>query len=371
MPTPALASTTALGGFDAGVMITASHNPPEYNGVKFHRADGMGYGVTEQCSVEQAYFGRAFRAGTGTTGTLSDAMEAYHALMLDKVTGLRSDLRVVVDAANGAMSGFATRLFKDVGIDVVPVNDVPKAVPDRDAEPKPSTLLNTIRIVRASGAALAVCFDGDADRVVFCDQQGFLGFNEMIGFISRERVKESGKTRIATTVETGRLVDLAVADVGGEVLRGIVGDISVAHLTKDEDCAIGVEQVGHYINPNIGYYPDTLYTSLFLLSRIATPQDIRDFYSTIPRLYYEKAGFECPNSRMPAVTTYLARHAGEVGASDVNLLDGIRLEFEDAWMLLRASGTQPLIRVIVEAESEARMLALLNTGGGLVERALS
>jgi phosphoglucosamine mutase len=206
--------------------------------------------------------------------------------------------------------------------------------------------------------------------VVFCDRHGFLGFNEMIGFVARERVKDSPAKRVATTVETGRLVDLAVADVGGLVLRGMVGDISVAHLTRDEGCCIGVEQVGHYINPSIGYYPDTLYTALFLMSRISSPDDIREFYAGIPRLWYEKAGFRCPNAKLAAVGDFVAAHAGRFGADHVNLLDGVRLEFPDAWMLIRASGTQPLVRVIVEADSEARLSALLQQGEALVAEAL-
>ncbi len=371
LPTPALAGTTALGGYDAGVMITASHNPPEYNGIKVYRPDGMGYGPVEQRAVEAAYFARDFRSGAGMTDMDEGALDAYRAFILRQAAGLRTKLRVVVDAGNGAMAGFATRLFAEAGVDVVPLHDTPKAIPDRDAEPKPATLAETVRHVAETGADLAVCFDGDADRVVFCDRRGFLGFNEMIGFIARERLKDSPTKRVATTVETGRLVDLAVADVGGEVLRGVVGDVSVAHLTNDAACALGVEQVGHYIHPRIGYYPDTLYTALFLMSRIGTAQDIRDFYATIPRLYYEKAGFDCPNDRMAAVTDYLAQRADRFGAREVNLLDGVRLELDDAWVLLRASGTQPLIRVIVEAESEARLQALLRAGSALVTEALS
>ena len=371
LPTPALAGTTALGRYDAGVMITASHNPPEYNGIKVYRPDGMGYGPAEQAAVEAAYFAREFRSGAGTTHADEGALDAYQAFILGQAVGLRTGLRVVVDAGNGAVAGFASRLFRVAGVDVVPLHDTPKAVPDRDSEPKPSSLAGTIRHVAETGADLAVCFDGDADRVVFCDRQGFLGFNEMIGYIAREHLKDSPSRRVATTVETGRLVDLAVAGVGGEVLRGVVGDVSVAHLTKDADCALGVEQVGHYINPAIGYYPDTLYTVLFLLSRISSPRDIRGFYDSIPRLYYEKAGFACPNERMAAVTDYMARRLDRFGAREVNSLDGLRLELDDAWVLLRASGTQPLIRVIVEAETEARLRALLAAGSELVTEALA
>jgi phosphoglucosamine mutase len=371
MPTPALAGTTALGRYDAGVMITASHNPPEYNGIKVYRPDGMGYGPAEEKAVEAAYFARDFGSGAGTIGTDEGALDAYRAFVLRQAAGLETKLRVVVDAANGAMAGFATRLFAEAGVDVEPLHDTPKAIPDRDSEPKPASLAQTVRHVAETGADLAVCFDGDADRVVFCDRQGFLGFNEMIGFIAREWLKESPSKRVATTVETGRLVDLAVADVGGEILRGVVGDVSVAHLTQEAGCALGVEQVGHYIHPRIGYYPDTLYIALFLMSRIGNPQDIRDFYATIPRLHYEKAGFACPNHRMPAVTDYLAQRADRFGAREVNSLDGLRLELDDAWVLLRASGTQPLIRVIAEAESEARLHALLQAGSAFVTEALA
>ncbi len=133
---------------------------------------------------------------------------------------------------------------------VLPINDKPDGTfPGRNPEPKEDTLQSTVAFLRDSKADLAVCFDGDADRVVFCDREGFLGFNEPIAFISRLAVQETGKKAVATTVETGRLLELATQDLGVKVFRGRVGDADVAHLAAETNAAIGVEQVGVYIIP--------------------------------------------------------------------------------------------------------------------------
>jgi len=148
-------------------------------------------------------------------------------------------------------------------------------------------------------------------------------------------------------VETGSLVDLSVKDLGVEVVRGKVGDVPVAHLVKELDAALGVEQVGVYIFPELGYYPDSIFAALFLLSQISDAGEIRRFFQNIPRLFFEKAKVSKP--------------------SKIGTLDGLRLDFSDSWVLMRASGTEPLIRVIAESRSQAQTDELIRKGKELVQ----
>jgi phosphoglucosamine mutase len=250
---------------------------------------------------------------------------------------------------------------------VLPVNDEPDgSFPGRSPEPKEDTLQGTIDFLRQHDADLAICFDGDADRVVFCDKEGFLGFNEPIAFMSRLAVKKTGKKKVATTVETGTLLDLAVKDLGAEVVRGRVGDVPVAHLAQQLDAALGVEQVGVYIMPEVGYYPDSIFASLFLLSQLRDAGEIRQSFRGIPRLFFEKAKVSCPNELKEPVMARVKEKADIFAPDEINDLDGLRLQFADSWMLIRPSGTEPVIRVIAESMSEKQTGELTSKGEELV-----
>ncbi|HEY41930.1 MAG TPA: hypothetical protein G4O18_08790 [Dehalococcoidia bacterium] len=375
LPTPALAFVTRDMGFDTGIMITASHNPPQFNGIKLFNENCIGYSRAQERAIEKVYCQRKFRNSLpGSLAHSSEAKDRYYRFMHDRFSNgdLNRDFRITVDAGNGAAAGFASELFQQLGLDVLPVNDVPDGTfPQRDPEPREDTLEGTTDFVRQHNADLAVCFDGDADRVVFLDREGFLGFNELIAFISRLAVESSGRKKVATTVETGSLLDMALCDLGVDVVRGRVGDVHVAHLTRQLDAAIGVEPVGVYLMPEIGLYPDSMFATLALLSRIDRVEQIRDFFKDIPRPYFAQSKVPCPDSAKTAVMEEVRRKAPSLGEYQVNTLDGLRFEVDHSWMLIRASGTEPLIRVSAEASSEAATGALLGQGIQLVEKIMA
>jgi len=365
LPTPALALLTRDMGFDTGVMITASHNPPDFNGIKLFNGDSIGYSRAQELEIEEAYREKRFRTGNrGSRYRNLGAKDRYFRFMLGRFPSRSfARFRVVVDPGNGAASGLAGELFSELGFEVIPLNDEPDGLfPGRNPEPKADTLEGTVQFLRQHNADLAICFDGDADRVVFCDQEGFLGFDEVVAFVSRLAVEKSKRRRVATTVETGRLVDLALADLGTEVVRGRVGDVNVAYLARELEAAIGVESVGVYIMPEAGYYPDSIFATLTLLSHIRDISQIRDFLRGMPRLFRGKRKIHCPNYLKAVVMGGIEETAHLFGASQINALDGLRLEFGGSWMLIRASGTEPAIRVIAESDSEARTEALLSKG---------
>jgi phosphoglucosamine mutase len=375
LPTPALALLTRELGFAAGIMVTASHNPPEFNGIKLFTENSLGYSQAQEAEIEKVYFGQKFRQGRrGTLEQAQDMKSRYLSFIKGKLSrpGFNHHLKVVVDPGNGAASKFASDIFVQMGLDVIPVNDEPNGLfPGRSPEPKEDTLRGTVNFLRQHNADLAICFDGDADRVVFCDKEGFLGFNEPIAFISRLAVKRTGRKKIATTVETGTLLELAVKDLGVEVVRGRVGDVAVAHLAQELDAALGVEQVGVYIIPEAGYYPDSIFASLILLSQLSDVGEIRQFFQGIPRLFFEKAKVFCPNELKELVMAQ-AKEKAHLFASDeipikIGTIDGLRLEFPDSWILIRASGTEPVIRVISESTSQTQTDELIGKGKKLVQ----
>jgi len=370
LPTPALALLTRELGFATGIMVTASHNPPEFNGIKLFTENSLGYSQAQEAEIEKVYFEQKFRQGNkGTLEKAQDMKQRYLSFIKSKLSlpGFNHQLKIVVDPGNGAASKFASDIFVQMGLNVIPVNDEPDGLfPGRSPEPKEDTLQGTVNFLRQHTADLAICFDGDADRVVFCDKEGFLGFNEPIAFISRLAVKRTGKKKIATTVETGTLLDLAVKDLGVEVVRGRVGDVAVAHLAQELDAALGVEQVGVYIIPEVGYYPDSIFASLILLSQLSDAGEIRQFFQGIPRLFFEKANVPCPNELKELVMAQVKEKAHLLAPDETNTLDGLRLEFLDSWTLIRASGTEPVIRVVSESTSQTQTDELISKGKKLV-----
>jgi phosphoglucosamine mutase len=371
LPTPALALLTRESGFAAGLMVTASHNPPEFNGIKLFTGNALGYSRAQEAEIERVYFDQKFRQGKkGTLEQAHDMKQRYFSFVKGKLAFPQANYhpKLVVDPGNGAASGFARDIFVQMGFDVLPLNDEPDGLfPGRSPEPKEDSLQGTVDFLRQQDADLAICFDGDADRVVFCDKEGFLGFNGPIAFISRLAVKKTGKKKIVTTVETGTLLDLAVKDLGVEVVRGRVGDVAVAHLVQQLNAALGVEQVGVYIMPEVGYYPDSIFASLFLLSQLSDAGEIRQFFQGIPRLFFEKAKVSCPNELKEAVMARVKEEARLFGPDEINTLDGLRLQFTDSWMLIRASGTEPVIRVISESMSQKQTDELISKGKKLVQ----
>ena len=369
LPTPALAFVARNAGLDAGIMVTASHNPPEYNGIKLFTADGIGIHSRAGKGHRAIYFEKNFRVRAGSLHHAFELQRCYFDY-LRQVPGANSiskKFRVVVDPGNGAASKYASELFSSLGLDVLPLNDTPDgSFPGRNPEPREDTLAGTYEFLKKERADLAVCFDGDADRVVFIDGQGFLGFDEAITFIASLAVKSSGKKRVATTVETGKLLELGLQRAGVNVMRGTVGDASVACLTRSTDAAIGVEPVGVYIMPEAGFYPNSFLAALTLLESVESIAEVRQFFDGIPKLYSGQRKIPCPNEAKSAIMQRVVENSNLFEPGVPNFIDGLRLEFGDSWLLVRPSGTEPIMRISAESTSKTRTQQLLEKAAAVV-----
>lgn len=374
-PTPALAWITREMKFDAGLMITASHNPPQYNGIKAFNPDTIGYSIAQEDELESVYKSKAFRVAnvSGNVSSDEEARGKYLGHLVNRFQGRlhNENLKVVVDPGNGAASGFVSELFRKLGINCLPVNDEPDGnFPGRPSEPTGDTLKGTIDYLCHNHADLAVCFDGDADRVVFCDSQGFLGFTQMVSFASHMMSQKTEHPVVAATVEVGKLLDLVMGDQGGRVVRGKVGDVYLAHLVRENKAVIGVEDVGVYIIPEMGWYPESMFAALTLLSSIKSPGEIRDFIDGYPTIYQRKEKIPCPNDLKQATMNHIKQHAQDLDPKEVNTIDGVRLDFGDSSMLIRPSGTEPVIRIMVESLSETEVANVAEKGIQLIKAQL-
>ena len=363
LPTPILAFATVDMNVDAGIMITASHNPPDYNGVKLFTSEGIGYSARQENEIERIYAGKKFRDGISSYYKRQNGIVSRYTRYLlaqFKQNKKTPHFRIAVDPGNGAASGIASKIFTAFGYTVMPINDTPDGTfPGRSPEPKKDTLENTWQFLKDNRLDIAVCFDGDADRVVFVDQEGFIGFTESVAFISALAVKRSGKKKVAATVETGKLLDNALAAMGVQVVRGKVGDVPVAHLAREIDAAIGIESIGVYIMPELGLYPNSIAAALTLLSAVNDISEIREFFRKMPPLYLGQRKIPCANEKKEDLKQAITANPAAFGTGTANILDGLRMDYGSSWILVRPSGTEPIFRIIAESPSEAETEKLL------------
>ncbi len=146
-------------------------------------------------------------------------------------------------------------------------------------------------------------------------------------------VKETGKKKVATTVETGTLLDLALEDLAGEVVRGKVGGVNVAYLARELDAALGVEQVGVDIFPELSHCPDSIFATLTLLGYLNHPSQIREFFQSLPAISFKKTEVPCANELKKTVMAKLSERIHLLEPTEINTVDGLRLESADSWML--------------------------------------
>lgn len=328
LPTPALAYLTKQLGVDAGIMVRTSHNPPELMGLKLFRPDGIVYNREQEKDIEQMYFSRDFRTDPGSIRHAFELQKSYFDC-IQQIPGANifsKRFRVVIDPGNGVASKYASELFSNLGLEVFPVNDTPYgSFPGRSPEPREDTLLGTYELFKKNRTNLAISFDGDADRVVSIDKDGFIDFDEAIIFIASFAVKSSGKNRATATVEMGRLIELGLQSLGVKIARGTVGEMPVACLTRSIDGAIGVEPIGVYIMPEAGFYPNSFLAALTLLKNVEDISEGPDFFSDIPKLHSRQTKIPCSNETKFTIMQKVIDNASTFGSGVLNMIDGLRL----------------------------------------------
>lgn len=365
--TPALYMLTRELGFDSGVMITASHNPPEYNGFKFCDELGM---CPNQQDLERLYLDQPTPAASGAGRVESlDGAALFYARLRELCPPPRRKLRLVVDCACGPHSLHLPDFLRGYGHEVLEYNCVPDVTRcDRDVEPTAETLVKTIAFAQRSDADAGFCFDGDSDRVVFLDREGFVGFQSANALLARIALEEASCPLVIGTVETGRFVEEAVRTAGGRLHRTAVGDIRVAQAVREHRAAVGLEECGHYIFPQVGHFSETVFPAALLIARRDLDGLRRELHH-LPPVFAGEKRIECAEGRKGAAMEGVGRAMQSLDGT-LDTTDGFRVDWEDGWLLVRPSGTSPYMKTNAEALSEERLAELVGLGLALVREAL-
>lgn len=360
-PTPVLAHLTMRLGAAVGLMITASHNPPEYNGIKVFNGDSMAYTEGQQAEVQRIIMDGSFKRvpwhEVGSSMKVEET-EGYAEMVLGAVE-LSRGWRVALDPGCGATCHIAPQIFRRLGCGVTTINAHPDGFfPGRSPEPTPSSLSSLSRMVRSVGADVGFAYDGDGDRMVMVDELGEVSPpDRLLAAYAGHVVGRSGGGVVVTHVEASMCVDRAVEAEGGRVVRTRVGDVHIAVSLRERDALFGGEPAGSWIHPEHHLCPDGILSSVLVLKALEERDETpSQFVSRVNALPVLRGKVDCPDKLKGGVMERLRKQLLEAFPypKGVLELDGIRLSLEDGWLLVRPSGTEPVIRVTSEAESVER-----------------
>ncbi len=363
--TPTLAN--AAREFKAGMMITASHNPPSDNGVKLWNPDGSSFGQGQMEAIEESLLGnRPATAGWDRIGRIQSIDSAVESHIL-KISGHIERLRakVVVDCGNGAASTITPQLLSRLGCEVIALNTEPDgSFPGRGSEPTEENTGPLAKLVVDSGADIGLAHDGDADRVVAVDEKGnFAGGDALLPLLC----KLEGRSKVVVPVNASMAVERCVGKV--QVIRCRVGDVYLSEKIKETNADFGGEPSGTWVFPKVSYCPDGIYAAARLV-QIASEKPLSERLAELPRFITVRKRLDMPQEIREKAMSRVSDALKALSPVETSELDGIRAVFPDGWMLFRPSGTEPKLKIVVEAESKKAADRLLKTALKIGKEAL-
>jgi phosphoglucosamine mutase len=374
MPTPAVAYLTKTQKADVGFMITASHNPPQYNGIKIFSPDSLSYTDISQDGVEKIITQRSFNLVNWRSVGQATAIDLsyLYSSMLQNAVRLHKPWKVVVDPGCGAAYDITPKVFNAVGCKTTAINaQADGYFPARTSEPTAESLKDLSKIVCALGADLGVAFDGDADRVAFVDDDGkFADFDRVLAAYCAYKLKSNKGGIVVTTVEASMCVETMAAKYDGKVIRSKVGDVYVSEAISRFGAVFGGEPCGAWVHPQLHYCPDGPLSAVLILQALEDEgKSLRDFISEVPEYVTLREKVAVKNEQKYLIVDRLSKSIVNdfEGYGELSTVDGIRLALHDGWLLIRASGTEPLIRVTVEGESLKAARDIMNKSITLIK----
>jgi phosphoglucosamine mutase len=349
VPTPAVAFLTRTGTYDAGVVISASHNPYEDNGIKVFSGQGEKFTEAVERKVEAIMADASWSARSGEAGPVprADLIDAYldHLRAVFPEAANIEPFPIVLDCANGATTTVAPELFNSLGFETIVIGNRPdgRNINLACGSTHPEQLAKT---VVARGCAMGVAFDGDGDRAIFVDHRGAVVDGDAVLLMCGRQLQREGRLRggaIVATVMSNVGLELALKPLGIELVRTSVGDKHVMEEMLKRNLSLGGEQSGHIIFSDYLFTGDGLCTALNVLRTVAltgrTLADLASDLTTYPQVLLNvRVRDKVDLHTVPAVSTVIARVESRVAGQ--------------GRVLIRYSGTEPLLRVMLEGRQQ-------------------
>ncbi len=376
LPTPAV-QFAVRNYCDGGVMITASHNPPKYNGLKFVDADGIGIHDEMEVKIEQMFFDE--NPDRVPWNQIQEVFE-YPGIIDEYIENVISRvdvqaikdarLKVVVDCGSGAACFTTPYLLRKLGCEVTTMNCQPDGFfPGRNPEPTVENLEELIEVVKAIGADVGIAHDGDADRTICIDENGnFVFGDKTFALVEKHMLIENGGGIIVTTVATSAAIYDIADKYGGEVIATRVGDLLVARELKDKNGLFGGEENGGLIFPDFVYGRDAALSTAKIIEIMAKEnKPLSELIEELPKYCSAKLKVECPEDQKKQVMEKIVEATCDY---EVDTKDGVKILKDDGWVIIRPSGTEPIFRCFAEAENEEEAKKMAEWGLSLVKENL-
>ena len=346
-PTP----TLALAAQDRGIMVTASHNPPEYNGLKLiERSKEIGKELEQDITMQYSKPPRIAPAGSFFQKEIIGQHKEMIMSMVDSAVIERRKPKVLVDC-NGAAAVLTPYLLSDLGCRVTSVNASLECF-NRASEPNEKNLGHLMELVKMTGADFAVGHDGDGDRCVIVDDTGsMLAFDVQLAMMIEHEMSQSRNKKIISTVEASLAIRDVVHDLGGQIEITPVGSTHVGHMLEKEDALFGGEPCGEYIYRDGVHVPDAPLAVAKFAEIFCTKGKFSELKKKYKQHFIVRERFPSKQKRKAIAKI----KKGIKIKGKVRDDDGIRVDEDDGWFLIRASGTEPIVRLTMEYKTEEKL----------------
>jgi len=364
-------SLTALGAA-GGVVVTASHNPPEYNGIKILTERGWAPPPDEAERIYSLWrdgsFSLADAAGCGTISQDRGTHERHIEAVLSVVDGQRIRSRrfkVVLDSVNGAGSIVTPMLLERLGCEVVHINSEPDGRFAHPPEPTAENLQGLCEQVRRTGAHVGFAQDPDADRLAIVDERGRYVGEEYTLALAAWQVLRLRRGPVAANLSTSRLIDAVAGRFGVEVVRTPVGEANVAAAMMRHGCVFGGEGNGGVIDPRVVPVRDSLVGIAHILSLMAEEdRPLSALADSLPKFFMVKRKVPFDRDRLQAAYDALRARFSE---ATFDAADGLRIDLPEGWLHVRPSNTEPVVRIIAESEHDRTAQRLADEASRILE----
>ena len=365
VPTPCLEYAVKKLGYKGGIMITASHNPPQYNGIKPAASDGVEISREDELKIEDIYFNKDWISSSGKWGTTKSderIISTYFEGIKSQVNPSKiqeKNFTVVLDVGNGAQAVTAPLLCKELGCKTIVINETIDAnFPGRGSEPTPQNLQKLSDAVRNSNADLGAAFDGDGDRSLFCDEKGnILTGDKSALLLTKFLLEKNPKSTVVTCLNSGSSIELLAKDSDSKVIRTKVGSVEVSRKMVPINALIGFEENGGFMYGKHNEVRDGAMTLALVLDLLASSKkSISEKVQELPPSFTTKDKISCSPEKAKKIISNLASQN-----SNADTTDGIKITFDDKnWVMIRPSGTEPIIRIYAESDSSENLDKLMS-----------
>jgi len=366
--TPAIQFATKNHKMDGGVIISASHNPPEYNGIKVIWGDGIETSHEQETEIEDIYFDNKIVYASwdklGAKRELQEINDEYKDAIkkhVDTEKIAAKHFHVVVDAANSVGGIALPILLREIGCKVTTINaNIDGTFPGRLPEPRPESLGDLSATVKAIGGDMGVAFDGDADRSIFTDSNGTIYWGDKtFAVVIKQYLLKNPGTKIVTPVSSSTLIKDTVETYKGKLIWTKVGSVTVSQTMKAENADLGGEENGGiFYRPHQAVRDGAMTTALLLNIMADTGKSLAQLVAEQPQYFIEKGKIECPDNKKAILQQKIYE---QVKSENVSTIDGVKIWFNDASaILIRPSGTEPVFRLYAEAKNQQKALQLVD-----------